>query len=203
MSLQKRQQRGFGSMMSFELGSLEKANAFVSRLKLCYFAESLGWRGDAGVPSGDDDACCAWRGGQGEAWDHRWTDSHLCRNRGRRGHHRGSGAGAELVELVNRNKAATARVVAAFLLHCETCAAMFAELCCSSQQVTTCESTWSSRCRLLLPAPRITTAIFTTVRSASTFTEAKTSSERSCERGFTKTVAMRGNSERVFGAGGT
>src|SRR5581483_11609729 len=37
-----RQQKGFGSMLSFELGSLEKANAFVSKLKLCYFAESLG-----------------------------------------------------------------------------------------------------------------------------------------------------------------
>src|ERR1700760_2215309 len=40
--LAARQQKGFGSMLSFELGSLEKANAFVSRLKLCYFAESLG-----------------------------------------------------------------------------------------------------------------------------------------------------------------
>ena len=40
--LAKRQQRGFGSMISFELGSLEKANAFASKLKLCYFAESLG-----------------------------------------------------------------------------------------------------------------------------------------------------------------
>ena len=40
--LAKRQQRGFGSMMSFELGSLEHANAFATRLKLCYLAESLG-----------------------------------------------------------------------------------------------------------------------------------------------------------------
>src|SRR5580698_8896069 len=40
--LAKRQQRGFGSMLSLELGSLEKANAFASRLKLCYLAESLG-----------------------------------------------------------------------------------------------------------------------------------------------------------------
>jgi cystathionine beta-lyase/cystathionine gamma-synthase len=40
--LAKRQQKGFGSMLSFELGSLEKADAFVSRLRLCYFAESLG-----------------------------------------------------------------------------------------------------------------------------------------------------------------
>jgi cystathionine beta-lyase/cystathionine gamma-synthase len=40
--LAKRQQRGFGSMISFELGSLEHANTFATRLKLCYFAESLG-----------------------------------------------------------------------------------------------------------------------------------------------------------------
>jgi len=40
--LAAKQQKGFGSMLSFELGSLEKANAFVSKLKLCYFAESLG-----------------------------------------------------------------------------------------------------------------------------------------------------------------
>jgi cystathionine beta-lyase/cystathionine gamma-synthase len=40
--LSKRQQRGFGSMISFELGSLEAANAFATRLKLCYLAESLG-----------------------------------------------------------------------------------------------------------------------------------------------------------------
>jgi cystathionine gamma-lyase/cystathionine beta-lyase/cystathionine gamma-lyase/homocysteine desulfhydrase len=40
--LAMRQQMGFGSMMSFELGSRERANAFVSKLKLCYLAESLG-----------------------------------------------------------------------------------------------------------------------------------------------------------------
>ncbi|WP_263411299.1 trans-sulfuration enzyme family protein [Terriglobus tenax] len=37
-----RQQKGFGSMMSFELGGKQAANAFVSALKLCYLAESLG-----------------------------------------------------------------------------------------------------------------------------------------------------------------
>jgi cystathionine gamma-lyase/cystathionine beta-lyase/cystathionine gamma-lyase/homocysteine desulfhydrase len=41
-ALAKRQQRGFGSMISFEMGSLEAANAFATRLKLCYLAESLG-----------------------------------------------------------------------------------------------------------------------------------------------------------------
>lgn len=40
--LATRQQRGFGSMISIELGSFERANAFASRLKLCYLAESLG-----------------------------------------------------------------------------------------------------------------------------------------------------------------
>jgi cystathionine beta-lyase/cystathionine gamma-synthase len=40
--LAKRQQRGFGSMISFELGSLDAANTFATRLKLCYLAESLG-----------------------------------------------------------------------------------------------------------------------------------------------------------------
>ncbi len=40
--LAKRQQTGFGSMISIELGSLEKANRFASRLKLGFLAESLG-----------------------------------------------------------------------------------------------------------------------------------------------------------------
>jgi len=40
--LAKRQQSGFGSMISIELGSLEKANRFASRLKLGFLAESLG-----------------------------------------------------------------------------------------------------------------------------------------------------------------
>ncbi|MBS1798454.1 MAG: PLP-dependent transferase [Acidobacteria bacterium] len=40
--LAKRQQSGFGSMISIELGSLAKANAFAKRLKLGFLAESLG-----------------------------------------------------------------------------------------------------------------------------------------------------------------
>jgi cystathionine beta-lyase/cystathionine gamma-synthase len=40
--LATRQQRGFGSMISFELGSLENAHRFAIRLKLCILAESLG-----------------------------------------------------------------------------------------------------------------------------------------------------------------
>src|SRR5580693_1555043 len=40
--LAKRQQTGFGSMISIELGSLEDANRFASALRLGYLAESLG-----------------------------------------------------------------------------------------------------------------------------------------------------------------
>ena len=40
--LAKRQQRGFGSMISMELGSLEKANKFAKALRLGLLAESLG-----------------------------------------------------------------------------------------------------------------------------------------------------------------
>ncbi len=40
--LAKRQQSGFGSMISIETGSLENANAFAKRLKLGLLAESLG-----------------------------------------------------------------------------------------------------------------------------------------------------------------
>jgi cystathionine beta-lyase/cystathionine gamma-synthase len=40
--LAKRQQSGFGSMISIELGSLENGNRFASRLKLGFLAESLG-----------------------------------------------------------------------------------------------------------------------------------------------------------------
>jgi cystathionine beta-lyase/cystathionine gamma-synthase len=40
--LAKQQQRGFGSMISMELGSLERANAFARSLRLGLLAESLG-----------------------------------------------------------------------------------------------------------------------------------------------------------------
>ncbi len=40
--LAKRQQSGFGSMISIELGSLEQANEFAKRLRLAFLAESLG-----------------------------------------------------------------------------------------------------------------------------------------------------------------
>jgi cystathionine beta-lyase/cystathionine gamma-synthase len=40
--LAKRQQTGYGSMISVELGSLERANEFAKRLKLAILAESLG-----------------------------------------------------------------------------------------------------------------------------------------------------------------
>jgi cystathionine gamma-lyase/cystathionine beta-lyase/cystathionine gamma-lyase/homocysteine desulfhydrase len=40
--LAKRQMRGFGSMISFDVGSLENAKKFLDRIRLCSLAESLG-----------------------------------------------------------------------------------------------------------------------------------------------------------------
>ena len=40
--LAKRQMNGFGSMIAFELGSLENARGFLNRVRLCALAESLG-----------------------------------------------------------------------------------------------------------------------------------------------------------------
>jgi len=41
-ALAKKQMRGFGSMISFDLGSHENAKKFLDRVKLCSLAESLG-----------------------------------------------------------------------------------------------------------------------------------------------------------------
>src|SRR5262249_46544585 len=40
--LAKKQMSGFGAMIAFDLGSLEKARNFLGRVKLCTLAESLG-----------------------------------------------------------------------------------------------------------------------------------------------------------------
>lgn len=40
--LARRQQKGFGAMISFDLGPVEKAKAFLNHVKLCSLAESLG-----------------------------------------------------------------------------------------------------------------------------------------------------------------
>ncbi len=41
-ALAKKQMSGFGSMISFELGSLENATAFLAKVRLCSLGESLG-----------------------------------------------------------------------------------------------------------------------------------------------------------------
>lgn len=41
-ALAKKQMRGFGGMMSFDLGSLEQARAFLDSVRLCSLGESLG-----------------------------------------------------------------------------------------------------------------------------------------------------------------
>jgi cystathionine gamma-lyase/cystathionine beta-lyase/cystathionine gamma-lyase/homocysteine desulfhydrase len=41
-ALAQKQMKGFGAMISFDLGSFEKAGAFLAKLKLCSLGESLG-----------------------------------------------------------------------------------------------------------------------------------------------------------------
>jgi cystathionine beta-lyase/cystathionine gamma-synthase len=41
-AIAKRQQKGFGGMLSFDLGSLEAAKALLNHVKICSLAESLG-----------------------------------------------------------------------------------------------------------------------------------------------------------------
>jgi cystathionine beta-lyase/cystathionine gamma-synthase len=41
-AIAKKQQRGFGAMLSFDLGSLEAARRLLNNVKLCSLAESLG-----------------------------------------------------------------------------------------------------------------------------------------------------------------
>jgi cystathionine beta-lyase/cystathionine gamma-synthase len=41
-ALARRQMTGFGALISFELGSYEKAAAFLAKLRLCFLGESLG-----------------------------------------------------------------------------------------------------------------------------------------------------------------
>jgi cystathionine gamma-lyase len=41
-ALAKKQMRGFGGMMSFDLGSLDRARAFLDSVRLCFLGESLG-----------------------------------------------------------------------------------------------------------------------------------------------------------------
>ena len=75
--LAKRQQSGFGSMISIELGSLENANGFASSLAAGVSGGVAGWGGDADLPSGDDDACGCGGGGTGAAGDYGWADADL------------------------------------------------------------------------------------------------------------------------------
>src|SRR6185437_15099470 len=41
-AIAKKQQRGFGAMLSFDVGSMEAARSLLDHVKLCSLAESLG-----------------------------------------------------------------------------------------------------------------------------------------------------------------
>ena len=50
---------GFGSMITFETGSLKNANRMLKKLRVCSLGRIAGRSGDADLASGDDDACGA------------------------------------------------------------------------------------------------------------------------------------------------
>ena len=56
MNSAKKQMRGFGGMVSFDLGTFEEARRVANRVRLMALAESLG-RVETLLAPGDDDAC--------------------------------------------------------------------------------------------------------------------------------------------------
>ena len=92
--LAKKQQRGFGSMLSFDLGTREKAGKFLGALKLFLECRVAGRRGVAGFALGDDDAFCSYRCGTREGWHHAGPCAIVCRHRGQGRFDCGSRAGA-------------------------------------------------------------------------------------------------------------
>ena len=61
--LAKRQMTGFGSMITFETGSLDSAKKLLKRVKACHSGRVARWSGDTDLASGDDDSCRTGRKG--------------------------------------------------------------------------------------------------------------------------------------------
>ena len=94
--LAKRQMRGFGGMLSFDVGDFEAARRVCNRVRLMSLAESLGGVETLICHPGDDDARLgACRAAAGDRPD-RQPGPHLGRHRRSRRPDRGSGAGARL-----------------------------------------------------------------------------------------------------------
>ena len=89
-----RQMSGFGSMITFETGSLGNAKRLLKRVRVCTLGESLGGVEIAHLASGEHDARRHRRSRpQGHRPD-RWHGANFRGNRRCRGHDRRSGAGA-------------------------------------------------------------------------------------------------------------
>ena len=64
------QQRGFGAMISFDVGSLEAARSLLNRVKLVLAGGEPWRRGDFDFASGADDSCFDSCGAAAGNWDH-------------------------------------------------------------------------------------------------------------------------------------
>ena len=93
-ALAKKQMRGFGGLISFDVGSIDAARDGAAALQADVAGRKPGRRRNADFAPGDDDA----RVGAGRAprrdRHHRRHDPHLGRDRGRRRPERGPGSGA-------------------------------------------------------------------------------------------------------------
>ena len=92
--LAKRQMRGFGGMLAFELGSLEAARRLLNGVRLHRARREPRRRRDADLASGDDDARLGAGGAARGARHHRRPGAHLGRHRGHRRPEGRSRAGA-------------------------------------------------------------------------------------------------------------
>ena len=91
--LARRQMRGFGGMIAFELGSLESARRLLNGVRLCSLAESLGGVETLDLASRDHDPRLGARRSTDRARHHRRPRPHLGRHRGPRRSEGGSDAG--------------------------------------------------------------------------------------------------------------
>ena len=75
--LAKRQMSGFGSMLSFDLGSLEAANHMLKKVEVCSLAESLGGVETLISHPASMTHAAIGEDGPAQARHHGWTGAHL------------------------------------------------------------------------------------------------------------------------------
>ena len=89
----RKQQTGFGAMISFDLGSMEAARRAARSREAVLAGRESGWRRDSDLAPGDHDACLDTAGRAPADRHYRWPGAHLGGDRGCRRPDRRSGCG--------------------------------------------------------------------------------------------------------------